>query len=168
MWIIKNNTKGKIRLTVGEHILKLEKDESKDLDAIYGRALAESSVALKYAIDKLSVLEMQKDDITKNVDAKALAAMEQRIIAQLRQNPGNVDTSISDKISALIDTLEKSQNKNTAENEAEMAMDDDKQLDIHARTIARVSKNSSGQVNSEQIVSDSNVSEKADELEGFI
>lgn len=130
--------------------------------------------------DMLKLLNMNPIEKTTTIfeatdNSKQLAEMEERLrkafteeLNQIKSKPANTD----EKIDMILQAI-KSGNVGTASSKTDVNVDfdddEDKMSALHKKVIERISKNSSAQIQSEdKKIHDSDVANKADELEGLI
>jgi hypothetical protein len=193
MYIIRNNTEGKV--IIGDLNLTLTHGEEKDLDLLFSRSTIAGSHNLRSAISpskaKRPAVVVVKDspDIVisvapqpiatplPTVDQDALEAMEMRIREQMAEQMKKLmekdKTATTDDLAAKMDLILKAlasgQTTAAKPSVAEEEIDDEKMIDIHKRTIERLTRNSKASIQSSQSESkDTGVNDKAEELEGLI
>jgi hypothetical protein len=180
MYKIKVLKKGKVIL--GDINLTLTHNQVIDLDAMLPRTQTESSYNLNCAIngDSPAIAVLHKD-VYRGIHPDAFKAMEDRIrnslIAQIPQvqptpQPKSEPVvpaqspNIEAKLEAILDALKNSGQQRVAESSPDYH-DDETSVDIHTRTLQRLTKNSTGHVGSDNQVKDSDAAKRAKELDDF-
>ena len=190
MYKIKNITRGKLLLfDIG---VNLNAGASVDLDAIMPREKADASVNLKVAEDNELIAILHKD-VTKAVnqsisfDPSLFLEMERRIreqiVQQMQPAPPPVvaattahDPQVADltaQLTALISKMGNQQPQGNSPTAAvqdafEYTPDDDKLHEVHAKALKRMTKGSSGHVEAKETNTQSEVGNRADELDDFL
>ncbi len=190
MFKIKNTYGGKV--IIGDLNIRLTNGQEIDLDCLYPREKSEASLHLRVAIEK-NILTVTEKTPANSVDAAVIADLEARLRAEIQSSqqvvaptpePVMVQPDLShlnNKIDAIIAALSKvSLNEGNAKPQANAAnaanaddvvsgdLEADTQVDIHSRVIERLRRNAEGHVESKQETKKSDVSDRADELEGLI
>lgn len=184
MFKIKNTYGGKV--IIGDLNIRLTNGQEIDLDCLYPREKSEASLHLRVAIEK-NILTVTEKTPANSVDAAVIADLEARLRAEIQSSqqvvaptpePVMVQPDLShlnNKIDAIIAALSKvSLNEGTAKPQANADdvvsgdLEADTQVDIHSRVIERLRRNAEGHVESKQETKKSDVSDRADELEGLI
>ena len=175
MYIFKNiSNKNVLILDLG---LVFYPGEVKDLDLYFTRTQLENSKHLKYAYNgEEKLLQItHKDEVINDINIDKLV---QERIDKIVKNQQSID-DVHKKIDILlntIDELKKSQSapqfvQNIPQKEEEKVdniVEDQRIVDIHSRSIKRISKDVSGSVNTEETKKDSDIDDRVDELEGLI
>lgn len=176
MYIVKNISKGKV--IIGDLDLIIHNNEQIDLDLKFSREAIETSSNLRAALntDRKPVLMIVSKDT--KVATADLVAMEKRIKEQIKQElgkisqtpqTGNLDAKLDQILASLSNSPHVSSTQNTSSEIAENLPDDDKMIDIHKRSIDRITRNSSGFVEAKhEIKEDENLDKNANELDGMI
>ncbi len=188
MFIIKNVSNK--RILIKDLGLLILQGEIKDLDLFFDRKITENSQYLKAALQKNedpkeNLLEtIQKDEVSiiqNNVNIDQLIKDK---INSLSNSNEQTTLSIEDvhkKMDILLTAIADLKNQpqqviyqntpNSIEKEEEKVdttIDDQQIIDIHSRSIKRISKDVSGSVSTEETKKDSNIDDRVDELEGLI
>jgi hypothetical protein len=179
MYKIKSVVGGKI--LIGDLNLTILEDQEVDLDNLFSRDHIEKSGHLRRAIEKSLIVVTHKDVfVTSGLDHNALRALEDRlrqeILAQSRppatvphpQQHVDLDEKFSQLLSAIKDIKSAAPQQSVPEPSVESHITNETQVDIHTRTVERLRKNAEGRVESKQEIIDSDVSKKADELDGML
>lgn len=176
MYKIKNMTNGK--LFINDLGLKIPAGETIDLDEMFTRDKIDKSAHLKVAENGEFIAVLHKDVQKESIDPELLLAMEERIKQKLTDEKLNAQkptdmSEINNKIDALINAF-KSQPINTvAQNTQIEVLPEDsielsKLVEVHAKAMQRISKNTSGNVQASESVVDSDISKNIDELSDLI
>jgi low affinity Fe/Cu permease len=183
MYKIRNITRGKVN--IGDLNLILNNNEEKDLDRFFPRPLIEASIDLRWAIGKKFVTEPEDDRVVpiapivttlpeqKKIDDTAIKDLEKRILSHLSNELAGLkvkdNSAIENKLDALLKAFTSGNKPVTAEtDDTEVTLDADKLIDIHSRTIERISRNAEAHVSGQEKVVKSDVEQRADELEGLV
>lgn len=189
MYRVKNISKGKV--IIGDLNLVLKHGEETDLDTQYPRAMIEKSQNLHYCIKHRFVSEpiddrkpadalpLQSQFIiipssspSQQIDSAMLSDLENRLRDHIIKEISSIktgDTSeMSIKLDMLLQAVSRSQLNRQIVEETDTCIDDDKMVDIHARTIERISRNAESHVAPKQEIKISNVNQRADELENLL
>lgn len=185
MYKVKNITKGKLLLfDIG---VKLDSGETVDLDAILPRDKIESSVNLRVAAENELIAILHKDVVQaapSAIDPMMLLEMERRIREQIVQqmqtpvvhfsqpqvqNPNQDVAQLTAKLSELIAKMNTGNNSTqTSEQVEDYTPDDDKLLEVHAKALKRMTQGASGHVEAKEQTSESQVSDRASELDDLL
>ena len=184
MYKIRNISKGKVN--IGDLGLILKHNEEKDLDRYFPRPLVEASIDLRWAIEKKFIAEPEDDRIAppapitvtvpieqKATDDTSIKDLEKRILSHLSHEIAGLkakdSSAIEDKLDALLKAFASGNKPNVLEkDDTEVTLDADKLIDIHSRTIERISRNAEAHVSGQEKVVKSDVEQRADELEGLV
>lgn len=171
MYKIKCLARGKVIL--GDLGITLNKGDTIDLDTRFTRSVLDASHNLNTAIHKEHIAVLHKD-VEKPADLSAVYALEQRlrqsILDEMRsQRPQEItvqpqtNPDLHNKIDALIAAIGQKVVK-----EPDHSMDDSKAIDIHTRTVERLTKGVTSQVSVQSTNKNSEVAQRAKELEDLM
>lgn len=172
MYKLRNITKGKV--IIKDLGIIFSSNEEKDLDNLFPRSVILNSTHLKAAIGKYlsepyddSIIEIEYSQ-SQNID---LSEIEKRLKEHITQHLSAQKTEspdISNKLDKLFEMM--SQNKPNTEqfDEADYAVNDDKLLDIHVKSVKRLTENTESHVVSKDSTVESDVCKRADELDDIV
>lgn len=175
MFIVKNiSNKRVLILDLGLLILQ---GEIKDLDALFDRKDTESSKYLKAAFKEevLAIVNKDQSEDTSNLDK--LIRDKINSISENQNAMNDVHRKMDILLNAIADLKNNPQQiivqntPNSSEKEEEKVdnnIDDQQIIDIHSRSIKRISKDVSGSINTEETKKKSDIDDRLDELEGLI
>lgn len=180
MYKIKNITRGKLLLS--DLGIKLNSGDTIDLDTSHSRAQIELSVNLRVAEENELIAILHKDIIPQQsptLDPNILLDMERRIREQIVQQtqaaevPQSTNTDVADltaKVSELISKINTQPQlaSSVTDSSIEITTDESKLLEIHGKTIKRLTRNSSGHVEIQETTGNSEANDRASELEDFL
>lgn len=178
MYKVKNNTIGKVVL--GDLNLVINFNTELDLESRIPRDEIEQSKNLKQALEK-KILLLVKD--TKESAADQFKALEERLRASILeeisknktdqpiQNNDNSD-NINQKFDLILQAIKNNTNYSTNTKSVlkyEDEEDEKKMLEMHKKSVERISKNSSANIqSSESKINSSDLDNKTSELEGLL
>lgn len=184
MYKVKNIIHGKVLLADLDNLI-IAHNSAVDLDSRFSRERIKNSANLKKALSEECKYLVLLEDSEKDLQ-ESLKSLEDKIkqdilneIASRQSQPVNDLTEINNKFDLLLNAIKNntgqtiinnnipsSSNKNVDFIDEE---DDEKMINIHKKTIERLSKNSSANIQSTQSeIKDSGVTDNLDELEGLL
>lgn len=191
MYKIKNMTKGKLLL--GDLSIKLDAGEIIDLDAIRQRDQIEASMNLRVAEDNELIAVLHKDvhhpTTALAFDPTMFLEMERRIreqiVSQMQTPPTpqvvyqtppqttqNADVAqLTAQIKELVGKLGTGQAISPSQPSSgveDYTPDADKLLEVHAKALKRMTQGASGHVEAKEQTSQSDVGDRASELDDFL
>jgi len=176
MYKIKNITNGK--LFINDLNIKLSSGETVDLDLKLSRDQIQNSSHLRVAESNELIAILHKDVIHQSpiFDSSVLAEMENRIrqqviqeISTLKPSPTPDISGLSSKIDDLINIVRHpSDTAKNATEDTQNADTSDRLVEVHAKALKRITGGSSGHVEAKESVINSDVSQRADELDDFL
>ena len=177
MYKIKNISNGTILFNdLGG--LKLSANQEIDLEEFCTREKIDNSLHLKIAENKKLVVVLHKDVYKTDISMAFLLEMEQkikeRILKEMSQGQSNND--ISGLVSKIDDLITAVKNQPLATggsvaNEEYLETDEhskEKLLKVHAKSMERISQNTSGFIEAKEKIEKSDISKKADELDDLL
>lgn len=182
MYKVKNIIHGKVLLADLDNLI-IAHNSAVDLDSRFSRERIKNSANLKKALSEECKYLVLLEDSEKDLQ-ESLKSLEDKIkqdilneIANRQSQPANDLTDINNKFDLLLNAIKNNPNQtiinNTSSSNKNVDFideeDDEKMINIHKKTIERLSKNSSANIQSTQSeIKDSGVTDNLDELEGLL
>lgn len=183
MYKVKNIIHGKVLLADLDNLI-IAHNSAVDLDSRFSRERIKNSANLKKALSEECKYLVLLEDSEKDLQ-ESLKSLEDKIkqdilneIANRQSQPTNDLTDINNKFDLLLNAIKNNPNQTIINNIPSSSNknvdfideeDDEKMINIHKKTIERLSKNSSANIQSTQSeIKDSGVTDNLDELEGLL
>lgn len=183
MYKVKNIIHGKVLLADLDNLI-IAHNSAVDLDSRFSRERIKNSANLKKALSEECKYLVLLEDSEKDLQ-ESLKSLEDKIkqdilneIANRQSQPTNDLTDINNKFDLLLNAIKNNSNQTNINNGTAISNkkvdfideeDDEKMINIHKKTIERLSKNSSANIQSAQSeIKNSGVADNLDELEGLL